>query len=121
MSLDNDVKIIYIAINILIILYIIHQIYIYTSNIKEKSFTNSPSITIDLSTNPTLTPTSSKIIYWIVNNENGNYNNFEFNGIIDIIDKKVNIQIGELTFTNIEIKYRIIDNEKLSDVFSFTN
>jgi len=125
LPLDNEYKILFITINVIGIIYVLHQLYIYniiTPDIIKNSFTNSPSntsYTLDLSTNPMLTSTSDKIIYWIVNNENGNYNNFNSNGLVNIQDKKAHINLDNLeSFNNVELKYRIIDNEKISDIFS---
>ena len=50
---------------------------------------------------------SSKVIYWT--------NDFNVNGMVDIIDGKATIYINKGT----SLKYRIIDiNEKLSGVYS---
>ena len=58
---------------------------------------------------------AKQVIYWIVASNNSTYNNFNNNGIIDVTNNKVNINVGTNMYM---IKYRIIDvNGKLSDIF----
>ena len=69
--------------------------------------TNNPNITVDLSSNPEYSSNSSKVIYWGID--------FNVNGIVDIVDKKVTLPVNNQT----SLKYRIIDiNEKLSNIFN---
>lgn len=120
-----------IYVDIIVIIYILSQYYIYYTfspgKIKELAkFTNSidkNSIIIDLSNNDSINETSTKIIYWIVNNNNGKYNNYTMNGIVNIINKKVTISIKDIDlYSNLELKYRIINKttigESISDTFS---
>ena len=58
---------------------------------------------------------AKQVIYWIVASNNSTYNNFNNNGIIDVTNNTVNINVDTNMYM---IKYRIIDvNGKLSDIF----
>jgi len=102
----------------LILFYVtccIYLSYLYSGSfvdtfIQPPSNTNLESklITIEVSNN------AKQVIYWIVSSNNSTYNNFNNNGIIDVIDNKVNINVDTSMYM---IKYRIIDvNGKLSDI-----
>lgn len=80
--------------------------------IQPPSNTDSESklITLDVSN-----MNAKQVIYWIIASNNSTYNNFNNNGIIDVTDNTVNINVNTSMYM---IKYRIIDvNGKLSDIF----
>jgi len=87
---------------------LVYLIYLLISYKKRLSTDGSNlPIIIDLSKNPEYTSNSSKVIYWT--------NDFNVNGMVDIVDGKATIYINKET----SLKYRIIDiNEKLSAVYS---
>jgi hypothetical protein len=113
------------------IIYILSQYYIYytfsLNNIKQISnFTNNidiNNITIDLSDNKYIDKTSTKIIYWIVNNNNEKYKNYSMNGIVNIINNQVTISTKDFElYSNLDLKYYVINKtelgESMSDIFS---
>ena len=113
-----------IYLNILVIIYILYQYYIDYKIVKQiNNFTSSidNNITIDLSDNTNITNKSTKIIYWIVTENNGTYNNYNMNGIADIINNKVIIKLDELDLTKkYELKYRIINKTDKSEILNDT-
>ena len=113
-----------ICIDIIVVIYILIQYYIYytfsSTNVRQISnFTSNiseNSITIDLSNNKNIN-NYNKIIYWIVNNINGGYNNYELNGIVKINNGKVTIPYKNMeSFDNLELRYRCVLDEKLDEM-----
>jgi len=83
-----------------------YLLYLYVNFTNISNFENTPTTSESYIVINVTTPNSSKLIYW--------GNDFNVNGIVDIIDNKAIIPVSN----SISIKYRIIDiNEKLSDVF----
>jgi len=113
-----------IYLNILVIIYILYQYYIDYKIVKQiNNFTSNidNNFTIDLSDNTNITNKSTKIIYWIVTENNGTYNNYNMNGIVDIINNKVIIKLDALDLTkNYELKYRIINKTDKSEILNDT-
>lgn len=83
-----------------------YLLYLYVNFTNISNFENTPTTSESYIVINVTTPNSSKLIYW--------GNDFNVNGIVDIIDNKAIIPVSN----SISIKYRIIDiNEKLSDIF----
>jgi hypothetical protein len=118
-------------IDFIIVIYILYQYYIYYTishnKIKELAkFTtviDKNSLRIDLSNNKDIKKTSTKIIYWIVSNNNGTYNNYSMNGIANIVNNQVIISIKDIDiYSNLELKYYVVNQtdlgESISDISS---
>lgn len=90
-------------------LSLLYLIYLFFKTNTKDTFTpsvESSTRIIDLSSNPEYSSNSSKVIYWGID--------FNVNGIVDIVDKKVTLPVNNQT----SLKYRIIDiNEKLSNIY----
>jgi hypothetical protein len=116
--------------DIIITIYILSQYYIYyTLNPKDikqlSNFTSeiiNDNIIIDLSDNKNIIDTSTKIIYWIVINNNQKYNNYNTNGISIINNKKVSISIKNIeSNSKLELKYYIVNKTDLGESISDIN
>jgi hypothetical protein len=107
-----------ININILILVIVLLYFcyFLFISNKIEKL--DNYTISIDLSDNKYITETSTKIIYWIVNNNNETYNNYKMNGIVEINNQRINIIINDIEeYSNLELKYYIINKTELGENF----
>jgi hypothetical protein len=103
-----------------IILYIAHLYYYYYYYKIEDLNELDSTIIINLINNKDYIVNSDKIIYWFENINDGSYNNFNNNGIVDIIDNKVSIPYSSIDdIKKYVIKYRVIKNNVLSDVYTF--
>jgi hypothetical protein len=114
-------------IDIILTIYILHQYYIYytfspTYIKKISNFTSNIDgnvLTLDLSDNVSIKDNSTKIIYWIISNNNGTYNNYTMNGISDIINKKVTIKLDNSDmFPSLVLKYHIINPNENGEILS---
>ena len=83
------------------------------------------TMVIDLTNNRSYELNSEKAIYWIediVQNSQYDiyYNNFNTNGLVDILDNKIIIPYNCNTESNANtvIKYRVINNGILSEIYS---
>jgi hypothetical protein len=104
-------------INIIILVIVI--LLLYFSHLPNKiEKLDSNIISINLSDNKYITETSTKIIYWGVNN-NKTYNNYNINGIANINDQRIKIIINNIEeYSNLELKYYIINRTELGENFN---